>query len=352
MRQKVLNIFFLLLFLPICFLFGSGSWDGEVILSDDAVPINTPITATITNLNYTPTDPTAIQELEDGKATITYEYFWTFSPGGIIESGQTSYCCTGKFSTASSSVGDKTIKVEVTAKVIYTESEEVVETDSNTKSKTVTVLALDHIKVSPSLLKIYCGQSYTFSAKGYDQFGNKFSLDDSKVSWNCDYGTMSPWNESTSSKFTAPTFPKINLKITITFDFTHNDIATVRIYPKIGEFKVDVSRTWDPYPAYFYARLSQNTLKDTYGHEWFSTSDYPFPRYEYFDCWDGSHYYDASAYTFPRKYDIPGVIQNGLNVTEYINIYFDGEEGDWPEVGYNFTSDGYTWSALNIFGNP
>jgi len=143
MRQRVLNTFFLLLFLPICFLFGSGSWDGEVILSEDAVPINTSITATIINLNYTPTDPTAIQELEDGKATIEYEYCWTFSAGGIIESGQTSYCCTGKFSTISSSVGDKTVKVEVTAKVIYTESGQVVDTDSHNFSANLTVFKIE-----------------------------------------------------------------------------------------------------------------------------------------------------------------------------------------------------------------
>jgi len=151
MRQKVLNTVFLSLFLPFSFLFGSGSWQGEVILSDDAVPINTSITATITNLDYTPTNPTAIQELEDGKATITYEYFWTFSPGGMIESGQTSSGCTGKFTTISSSVNDKTINVNVTAKVIYTETGEIVETDTHNFSANLTVFTIS-ISADPEIV--------------------------------------------------------------------------------------------------------------------------------------------------------------------------------------------------------
>jgi hypothetical protein len=84
---------FLLFFFTTSFLFASGSWYGEVSLSDNSVPVDSSLVASIINLQYIPSDPVIKQELDDGKATISYEYVWTFSPGGQIESGQGTSSC-------------------------------------------------------------------------------------------------------------------------------------------------------------------------------------------------------------------------------------------------------------------
>jgi len=224
--------------------------------------------------------------------------------------------------------------------------------DSASDSKNIIIIDLEHIRISPSSLGTYCGQSVNFTVTGYDQYGNVFPLDASKVVWNTQYGTMNPWSGSTSSTFTAPTFPWINLSITVRYE-NKSDTATARIYPKIGNFKVNVSRTWDPFPIYFSVRLSQSILEDTYGRRWGSLPYYPFPRYQYFNCRDGNFYYDAPAYTFPPPpFEAEWVIWYGLNVTEYVDVYWDGEEGNWPARGYNSAQDGYTWNALNVYGTP
>jgi N-acetylmuramoyl-L-alanine amidase len=144
MRPKIFFITIcFLLFLTAAFLVASGSWQGEVSLSDNAVPVNCSLTATIINLQYIPSDPEIKQELDDGKATINYEYVWTFSPGGQIESGQGTPSCTGKFTTVSSAVNDKTVSVNVTAEVIYLEDSSVVDSDSHNFSANLTVFDVE-----------------------------------------------------------------------------------------------------------------------------------------------------------------------------------------------------------------
>jgi len=133
---------FLLFFFTVSLLFASGSWQGEVSLSDNSVPVDSSLVASIINLQYIPSDPVIKQELDDGKATISYEYVWTFSPGGQIESGQGTSSCKGKFTTTSSTLDDKTVSVNVTVKVIYLENSSVVDSDSHNFYAHLTVFTI------------------------------------------------------------------------------------------------------------------------------------------------------------------------------------------------------------------
>ena len=142
---------FLLFFFTTSFLFASGSWYGEVSLSDNSVPVDSSLVASIINLQYIPSDPVIKQELDDGKATISYEYVWTFSPGGQIESGQGTSSCKGKFITTSSTLDDKTVSVNVTVKVIYLEDSSVVESDSHNFYANLTVFTIS-ISANPETI--------------------------------------------------------------------------------------------------------------------------------------------------------------------------------------------------------
>ncbi len=117
-------------FLTAPFLFANGTWSGEVVLSDNVVPVNSSLAATV-NAQYTPFDTDIQQELTEGKATINCLYTWTFSPGGQVESGQGTSSCTGKFTTASSTLNDKTVSVNVSAEIIYIEDSSVIDSDSH-----------------------------------------------------------------------------------------------------------------------------------------------------------------------------------------------------------------------------
>ncbi|MFA5393230.1 MAG: hypothetical protein WC081_03005 [Candidatus Ratteibacteria bacterium] len=217
-------------------------------------------------------------------------------------------------------------------------------------SKAFTVYAL---KISPSSKGMYSGGTQVFTAKICDKLGNELSMDPSKVVWDTDYGNMNPYGGSASSTFTAPSFPKYSNLVTVTYDGLFSADATVRVYPNIGSFSVNVVRTWNIWPNHFSVRLSQLTLKNAYAVDWGSGPDYPTPMYQYFNCRDGNFYQNTPAYTFPDPlFWAPWVIANGLNATEFVDVYFDSEEGDWPAAGYNSAQDGYTWDALNVYGTP
>lgn len=129
-----------LFFLTAPFLFANGTWYGEVGIWDIVVPVNSSFPAT-TNAKYVPT-PDIQDELIDGKATINYEYVWTFTPGGVIESGQGDYSCMGKFTTTSSTLNDKTVSVNVSVEIIYTADSSVIDSDNHDFSVNLTVFTV------------------------------------------------------------------------------------------------------------------------------------------------------------------------------------------------------------------
>ncbi|NLB78492.1 MAG: hypothetical protein GX796_06520, partial [Clostridiaceae bacterium] len=184
-------------------LFASGSWYGEVSLSDNVIPVDSSLTAT-TNAHYIPSDPAIQQELNEGKATISYEYVWTFSPGGQIENGQGTSLCKGKFTTVSSTLNDKTVSVNVTAEVIYLEDSLVVDSDSHNFYANLTVFR-------PNIVVGELGEDTEEEPGAYiPKGGNKtcslqlegFLPDETTITLSCNNpGKVSLWDGETKKTF-------------------------------------------------------------------------------------------------------------------------------------------------------
>jgi len=110
---------------------------GRYCLSSSTVPVNTQVPATL-ECGYTTSDTTIEEEIKKGEATKKYTIEgWSFSPGGVIDSGGNSFSCTGHFETSSASSNDKTISVQVRCEIIYQGN--VIESSSHTFSTNSTV---------------------------------------------------------------------------------------------------------------------------------------------------------------------------------------------------------------------
>ena len=116
------NLFLLLTFFLSSLAFPDGTWNGGISVNKDKVVAGGSVTATV-SATYQPDDPDIQQEIEEGEATIEYEYFWTSSGEIISGGGIENTTCTVQFSSPSSSVNSDWIKCEVVAKVIYTDQE-------------------------------------------------------------------------------------------------------------------------------------------------------------------------------------------------------------------------------------
>jgi len=148
--------------------------------------------------------------------------------------------------------------------------------DSASNSRNVIIVSLDHIEISPDKVeKIFCGNTQGFTVTGYDQFGNEFPLDDAKVVWSTNCGTMNPSSNSTSSTFTTGTYPKQDGKVSVSYDSAYVDYTNVRVYPKFGDFTIRGERDWVVFPFTFKIHGYVERLADSYGVFWgFS---YPTP---------------------------------------------------------------------------
>jgi len=255
-----------LFFFTAPFLFASGSWYGEVALSDNVVPVDCSLTATIINLSYTPSDPDIQQELNEGKATINCSYTWTFSPGGQVESGQGTYSCTGKFATASSTLNDKTVSVNVSVEIIYTADSSVIDSDSYNFSANLTTFTIslsanptticaggDDLEICKSEITATTTPALAGLTITFNIIGNNLEISLNNGSLNSSNAVTNQNGKAivtlTSSSYSSnpEEDPPVNFKVTVKAEYENwEDTVEIKYNPPDGDLSIFLDPEGEP----------------------------------------------------------------------------------------------------------